>query len=289
MNKIGTEKQIKYYIAIIIGGAIAGLSFNMLLLPNGIAPAGISGLATVISRLTGFDVGVLVILLNIPLYVISGKRLGKDFILKSVVGTISMALAIDVIPMPAIVSGEPLLGAVFGGIMMGAGLGIAFRNTGSTGGTDILAKLLVYFFPSVSIGGCVMALDVLVITANGILGDNSAFVVLYSFICMLVCGVIIDILQNGVKSAKVYYIITSKGEEISKRINNELSRGATKIDVVGAYTDTQKTMLVCLILSSEAARLRSIIETDEKAFVYTVDAREVSGLGFERQDRRMLL
>ena len=110
MNKIGTEKQIKYYIAIIIGGAIAGLSFNMLLLPNGIAPAGISGLATVISRLTGFDVGVLVILLNIPLYVISGKRLGKDFILKSVVGTISMALAIDVIPMPAIVSGEPLLG-----------------------------------------------------------------------------------------------------------------------------------------------------------------------------------
>ena len=289
MNKIGTEKQIKYYIAIIIGGAIAGLSFNMLLLPNGIAPAGISGLATVISRLTGFDVGVLVILLNIPLYVISGKRLGKDFILKSVVGTISMALAIDVIPMPAIVSGEPLLGAVFGGIMMGAGLGIAFRNTGSTGGTDILAKLLVYFFPSVSIGGCVMALDVLVITANGILGDNSAFVVLYSFICMLVCGFIIDILQNGVKSAKVYYIITSKGEEISKRINNELSRGATKIDVVGAYTDTQKTMLVCLILSSEAARLRSIIETDEKAFVYTVDAREVSGLGFERQDRRMLL
>ena len=134
-----------------------------------------------------------------------------------------------------------------------------------------------------------MALDVLVITANGILGDNSAFVVLYSFICMLVCGFIIDILQNGVKSAKVYYIITSKGEEISKRINNELSRGATKIDVVGAYTDTQKTMLVCLILSSEAARLRSIIETDEKAFVYTVDAREVSGLGFERQDRRMLL
>ena len=174
--------------------------------------------------------------------------------------------------------------------MLGFGLGVAFRNTGSTGGTDIIAKLIVTYFPSFSIGNYVMILDIIIIAANGFTGDNSANVVLYSLICMLVGGYVIDFLQDGVKSAKVYYIITTHGDEIAARINSELSRGATKNKAVGAYTNEEKTMLVCLVLRSEVAKLRRLVRTeDPAAFVYVVDAREVNGLGFEAEDRKKLL
>lgn len=289
-NKKRLMLEIGYYFAIIIGALIAGLSYNMLILPNSIAPSGISGVAAIISRFTGISMGILIIALNIPLYIISWRILGLDFGIKSMVGTLVMSLTIDYIPVPAIISEEPLLGAVFGGIMLGAGLGIAFRNTGSTGGTDILAKLISSAFPSHSIGNYVMIMDVIVIVANGLTGENSAFVVLYSLICMYICGFVIDLLQDGVKSAKVYYIITDKGEEIAGYINNELSRGATKIKAVGAYTNEERTMLVCLVLRSEVAKLRRIVKReDPRAFVYVVDAREVSGEGFEAADRKKLL
>lgn len=282
--------EIRYYIAIIIGGVLAGLAFNMLILPNSIAPTGISGIAALISKFTGLNMGVLVIAINVPLYLLSWKHLGLDFGIKSLVGTISLSLSLDYIPAPPIISGEPLLGAVFGGIMLGLGLGLAFRNTGSTGGTDILAKLIEHFIPGHSIGNYVMAMDVIVIVANGLAGENSAYIVLYSLICMYISSAVIDMLQNGAKSAKVYYIITTKGDKISRRINSEVSRGVTKIDVVGAYTNENRTMLVCLVLRSETARLRRVVkEEDPVAFVYTVDAREVTGKGFNAEDRKRLL
>ena len=282
--------EIRYYIAIIIGGILAGLAFNMLILPNHIAPTGISGIAALVSRFTGVNMGVLVIAINIPLYLLSWKYLGLDFGIKSLVGTISLSISLDYIPVPPIISDEPLLGAVFGGIALGAGLGIAFRNTGSTGGTDILAKLIAHFFPGRSIGNYVMALDVIVIVINGFAGENTAFVVLYSLICMFISSYVIDMLQNGAKSAKVYYIITTKGDEIAKRINSEVSRGVTKIKAVGAYTNEERTMLVCLVLRSETARLRRVVkQEDPMAFVYTVDAREVTGEGFNAEDRKTLL
>lgn len=282
--------EVRYYIAIIIGAAIAGLSYNLLILPNSIAPSGISGVAAIITRFTNINMGVLIVGINIPLYLISWKRLGLDFGIKSIVGTVVMSVTIDYIPVSPIIAGEPLLGAVFGGMMLGAGLGIAFRNTGSTGGTDILAKLVESAFPAHSIGNYVMAMDIVVILANGLTGENSAYVVLYSFICMYISAAVIDFMQEGVKTAKVYYIITEKAEDIASRINNEISRGATKIKAVGAYTEQEKTMLVCLVLRTEIAKLRRLIkEEDPDAFVYVMDAREVSGKGFEVADRKKLL
>ena len=256
LNKKRLLLETRYCIAIIIGGIIAGLSYNMLILPNNIAPAGVSGIAAIITRFTKLPMGVLIVAINIPLYILSWRKLGLDFGLKSVLGMLSMS----------------------------------FRNTGSTGGTDIIAKLIVTYFPSFSIGNYVMILDIIIIAANGFTGDNSANVVLYSLICMLVVGYVIDFLQDGVKSAKVYYIITTHGDEIAARINSELSRGATKIKAVGAYTNEEKTMLVCLVLRSEVAKLRRLVRTeDPAAFVYVVDAREVNGLGFEAEDRKKLL
>lgn len=289
LNKKRLLLETRYCIAIIIGGIIAGLSYNMLILPNNIAPAGVSGIAAIITRFTKLPMGVLIVAINIPLYILSWRKLGLDFGLKSVLGMLSMSCAIDYIPVKPVIENEPLLGAVFGGAMLGFGLGVAFRNTGSTGGTDIIAKLIVTYFPSFSIGNYVMILDIIIIAANGFTGDNSANVVLYSLICMLVGGYVIDFLQDGVKSAKVYYIITTHGDEIAARINSELSRGATKIKAVGAYTNEEKTMLVCLVLRSEVAKLRRLVRTeDPAAFVYVVDAREVNGLGFEAEDRKKL-
>ncbi len=280
-NKSLLAVNTRYILAIILGGILSGLSIKIFLLPNSIAPAGISGLAVILNRIIPINTGSLILLLNLPLYIFSWSKLGMDFSIKSFIGTVSTGIAIDYIPFAPVISNEPILGCVFGGIMMGAGLGIAFRNTGSTGGTDIIAKLLAKAYPIGSIGNYVMALDVIIIVLNGMLGENSAYVVLYSLICMYIGSYVIDILQNGVKSGKCYNIITTKGDEIARSINCELKRGVTRLPAVGAYTKRDCDMLVCLVLRTESARLQNIVRKhDPGAFVFITDAREINGVGF---------
>ena len=268
-------------LTVTLGGALLGAAIRLFLIPNGIAPAGVSGIAVILNRFIPLDTGFIILLLNIPLYLLGSKRLGTDFVVRSLVGTVSSSLTLDLLPVSPPVTDEPILGAVYGGIMMGAGLGLAFRSAGSTGGTDIIAKLLAQAYPTVSIGNYVMVLDVLVIVLNGVLGENSAFVVLYSLICMYIGSIVIDVMQNGVKSGRAYNIITTKGDEIAAAINKELGRGVTKLPAVGAYTKRDCQMLVCLVLRSEAARVLSIVKgCDKNAFVFITDAREINGLGF---------
>lgn len=267
-----------------LGGALLGTAVRLFLIPNGIAPAGVSGIAVLLNRFIPLNTGFLVLLLNIPLYLLGSKRLGTDFVVRSLAGTVSSSIALDHLPIAPPVTGEPILGAVYGGILTGVGLGLAFKSAGSTGGTDIVAKLLAQAYPTVSIGNYVMALDVLVIVLNGALGENSAFVVLYSIICMYISSIVIDVIQNGVKSGKAYNIITTNGDEIAAAINKELGRGVTKLGAVGAYTKRDYQMLVCIVLRSESARVLNIVRGyDKNAFIFTTDAREINGLGFNER------
>ena len=169
----------------------------------------------------------------------SWRELGRGFGIKSLVGTLALSLATDYIKIPALVD-DPLLAGVFGGVMYGAGLGIVLRNNGSTGGTDILAKLIFKRFPARSLGTYILIFDFVIIAASGI-ANKSVQVALYSLIAVFVSTKTIDLLQDGVSSAKAYYIITHRGEEISRRINQEMKRGVTVIDTVGAYTGDRKS------------------------------------------------
>ncbi len=282
-------REISDYTAIILGALLSGVGFNWFIIPNHISPGGVSGVATIIHYLVpAIPVGLMIIAINIPLFLISWRELGRGFGIKSLVGTLALSLATDYIKIPALVD-DPLLAGVFGGVMYGAGLGIVLRNNGSTGGTDILAKLIFKRFPARSLGTYILIFDFVIIAASGI-ANKSVQVALYSLIAVFVSTKTIDLLQDGVSSAKAYYIITHRGEEISRRINQEMKRGVTVIDTVGAYTGAHVQMLLCLIVRSETAQLRRIVkQEDAKAFLFIVDAREVIGNGFGPDERKTLL
>lgn len=288
MNK-NILREVSDYVAVIFGALLAGIGFNLFIIPNHISPGGVSGVATIIHYLVpAIPVGIMIIAINIPLFLISWKELGRGFGIKSLVGTLVLSLATDYVRIPALIN-DPLLAGVFGGVMYGAGLGIVLRNNGSTGGTDILAKLIFKRFPARSLGTYILIFDFVVIVASGI-ANKSAMAALYSLIAVFASTKTIDLLQDGISSAKAYYIITHRGEEISHRINKELKRGVTVIDTVGAYTGTHAQMLLCLIVRSETAQLRRIVkQADPQSFLFVVDAREVIGNGFGPDDRKKLL
>ena len=168
MKKTGENalREISDYLAIIFGAALSGVGFNWFIIPNHISPGGVSGVATIIHYLIpAIPVGLAIIAINIPLFLVSWKELGEGFGIKSLVGTLVLSLATDYIHIPALVD-DPLLAGVFGGVMYGAGLGIVLRNNGSTGGTDILAKLIFKRFPARSLGTYILIFDFVIIVAS---------------------------------------------------------------------------------------------------------------------------
>lgn len=275
--------EARDYAVILLGCFIYAMAFNMFIDPNSIAPGGISGLAVILNRLTGWPIGLIIIAVNIPLFALSWKELGLEFGIKSLVATLAFSIMIDVFPMPAVVY-DPLLASVFGGVLAGIGLGLVLRSNGSTGGTDIIGKLIHKFFPGLSIGSYILLADGLVIAGTWVfIGHLPA---LYSLICVFVSTKALDVLQEGIISAKTYYIISDRSKEIASRILIELDRGATFLKAQGSFTHAEKNVLMCLITRSEISRLRRIIkEEDEHAFVFVADAREVFGDGFSPRDR----
>lgn len=289
MKKTRISIEVRDYFAITIGSIITAIAYNWFIIPNNIAPGGVSGMATVVHQLIPIlPVGTLIIIINVPLFLVSWKELGLGFGLKSLVGTVVLSLVIDFLPIPAFID-DKLLASVFGGVLLGIGLGIVLRNNGSTGGTDILAKLFIKKFPFNSLGTYILITDFIVIVSAGLV-NHDKFVALYSLITVYVSTRTVDILQEGIQSAKAYYIISDKSKEISARILKEMDRGATFLKATGSFTGIEKNMIICLVQRSEIARIRRIIkEEDERAFVYVHDAREVLGAGFYPQDRKKII
>ena len=283
-------REIADYIGILAGAAISALSFVWFIIPNALAPGGVSGIATILHGLLSVPVGGTIFAINIPLFMISWKEAGWRFGVKSLVGTAALSVLIDLFEAVGIrpLAEEPLLGALFGGMMMGMGLGIVFRSNGSTGGTDIVGKVLVKRFPGHSLASYLLGIDLCIVIAGGIV-SRSALVALYSMICVFVSSKTIDILQHGLSAAKVYYIISDRHEEIAQCVNTQLQRGATLLRGEGSYTGAEKRVLLCIVLRSEIASLKRIIHRiDPAAFVFVMEASEVEGLGFSPEERKKL-
>lgn len=283
MSKREIYLEVRDYLTILLGCLLYALAFNGFINPNHIAPGGVSGVAAIVHYISGFPTGTFILLMNIPLFLISWKELGREFGIKSVVATVALSLLIDIVKVQAFVN-DPLLASVFGGVLSGVGLGLVLRSNGSTGGTDIIGKLLHKFFPGTSVGNHILIADAIVIAAAWLLIGHLA--ALYSLITVYVSMHTVDILQEGMSSAKCYYIISDKSEGIARRILQELDRGATFLKATGTFTHVDKNVLLCLITRPEISRLRRIIrEEDDKAFVFVADAREVFGDGFTHRDR----
>lgn len=268
------------FAGITVGLVLTAAAIDMFLVPNKLAAGGVSGLSTVLHYLIGVPVGMTMLVFNIFLLILGTKIFGKAYSVKTIYGAVGVSILVDVLfPFLPKVTGDPMLSAVYGGILSGIGMGIVFRYGGNTGGTDIVAQILQRF-TNLPVGKAFLIVDGLVILfAAFVFGLKLA---LYGMLVILVMGWVIDLVQEGLSSEKVVYIISDKNEEIAQEILTLLDRGATFVSSRGAYTGKERDMVFVVIERKQVEQLLEIIRKyDPKAFVIIHDAKEVIGYGFK--------
>ena len=271
--------KVREYIYVLIGAAIVALTFNLFLLPNQIASGGVSGISTILEAKFNWEPAFVQWAFNIPLFIAGVILLGKNFGVKTLVGTIFLPFVVylskDLEPW----THEPLLAAIYGGIGIGLGIGIVFKGRASTGGTDLAAQI-INKYTGISLGNCVAIIDgLIVITASIVFNIEQG---LYALIALFVTSKTIDLVQIGMRSSKMALIITEKQEDVRNGILTKIDRGVTKLTAYGGYTDFERPILMCVVDQSEFTKLKTLVQSiDSTAFVIVMDASEVLGKGFK--------
>jgi uncharacterized membrane-anchored protein YitT (DUF2179 family) len=272
------KQKIKDYALMTIGVVIAVAGLNLFLVPNKIAAGGISGIATILYYVFKFPLGITIAALNIPLFVFGVKIVGKTFAIRTAYSLILYSVLAEVIPIPD--SHDIFLGCVYGGVLIGAGIGLVVRSGGSTGGTDMAARMLSARTKNISIAACMFAIDFFVIAAAGVLFEPMT--ALYAIASLYISAKLIDFFTVGLSEAKAFYIISDKSEEIAAAIMEQMERGVTSLKAKGVYSGKDRNVLLCVLRwRTEGPRLKRIVKSiDEKAFVIVADVKEVLGEGF---------
>lgn len=271
-----------YYIA---GSTLYSLALYTFALHANFAPGGVSGLSILINHYTGLPIGILSLLINVPLVLLSLKVVGHTFLLKSIWAMLINTLFLDVIfpyfPFPLVYRGNPLLAAMFTGVLLGAGLAIIYMRGSSTGGADFIIMAVKKWKPHISVGKISLATDLIVILAGGLVFKN-ADAVLYGIIASFGCTLMMDNVLYGAGSGKLAIIITNCGNTIAAAIAAEVGRGSTLVKATGTYTGQGRDMLYCACGKNEIYKVRSTaLALDPDAMVMITEASEVFGEGFE--------
>lgn len=275
------RRQIKDYAKIIVGCLLASLAYPLFLVPNAIAPGGVTGLGTILHHLFGVPVGLTSLVLNIPLFVMGYRAMGKRFVFRTFVATIIFSLAIDLFSPLEPVTSNPLMASIFGGVLAGIGLGIILRGNATTGGTDMLARMLHNRIGDISVSMFLFMFDGIVVLISAFTISTEA--ALYAMITVYITAKTIDVVLSGLESDKVCYVISSKYSEIANEIITTMERGCTLLDGQGGYTDTPVKVLLCVVGRMEVTRLKTLVhDMDENAFMFITDAQETLGEGFHR-------
>lgn len=268
------------YFSIIVGSAIVAISFNVLLLPNEVASGGVSGISTILKGVFGWKPAFVQWAFNIPLFIAGLVLLGRNFGIKTAVGTVFLPFVVYLTESWQPWTLNPLLGALIGGIMVGLGLGIVFRGKASTGGTDLAAQIITKF-TGMTLGTSVALIDGMIVLAAAIVFDIEKG--LYALIGLYVTSKTIDLVQVGFGRSKLVYIITNRQVEMRDAIYEEIDRGVTKLTATGGYTDAEKPIILVVVHQTEFTRLKQLVKSvDPTAFVIVSDAAEVLGEGFKR-------
>lgn len=272
---------IRDYAMIAVGALVAGASYAYFFVPNNIAPGGVTGVATVLNYLIGWpSVGTLSFLLNIPLFLLGYRTGGKRFVFRSFLAMLLLSLFIDILPGEPITA-DGMLASIFGGILLGIGLGLVLRAGATTGGTDLAAQMVHQRFTFISVGTFLFGIDCLVILLAGIVFDVQAALV--ALIALYVSTKVIDMVIKGWNTEQQMMIISDRAPEIAQRIIHEMDRGATFIEATGAYTGEKRGMIYVVVTRAQIMQIKSIVaEIDAHAFVTVSDAHEVMGEGFRQ-------
>ncbi len=285
MEKYLMKSKAMHYVFVIIGTILMAVSINLVYEPLGMVTGGITGLAIVIKELTGFIIKggiplwVTNIILNIPLIICAVYILGKKLLLNTLFATLCLSAALALVPSVNILPEDYLLASVFGGALGGVGLGMIFVASASTGGTDLLAMLIHRFKPYYSIPRILIVIDGFVVAVGAMVFGISK--TLYAIIAVYITTKVSDGILEGLKFAKMAYVISDSYDEIAKAIMEKLERGVTGVYAKGMYSNKDKKMLFCVVSKKEIVDLTELVsEIDPKAFIIVSDVREVMGEGF---------
>ena len=274
-------KEILWAGTTAIGSALFALGFAMFLIPNDINTGGISGLAMILRELLGFgSIGTLTLLMNIPLFLIGGLKIGKRFFAGSLIGMVLSSVLIDLFALIPFATPEPLIGGLYGGVLCGAGLGLVFMAGASTGGSDILVRLLKKKYRNLPIGSISIMFDAMVVLLTGLVFRDISKA-LYSGVVVFVCGQVIDAVVYRFDYSRVALIISKEHEKIAKAISDQLDRGATYLHGSGSYTHQNIEVVLAVVRKGQLAELKELVmDIDENAFVIVQEAHQVLGDGF---------
>lgn len=281
--------EYRWIPATVLGSLIFALGFSVFLVPNDMSPGGISGLSLVAVELLGFgSVGTLTILINLPLFILGGLKIGRRFFVGSLLGMLLSAVLIDAFSLLALPAVEPLLAVLYGGAICGFGLGIVFVCGSSTGGSDILVRLLKLKYRHVPIGQISMCFDAIVAVLTG-LAFRDVTKALYTGITVWVCGKVIDAVVYRFDYSKVALIISKEYEAIAEAIGRKLDRGATFLHGEGSYTHAQTKVILTAVKKQQITELKElVVELDPNAFIIVQEAHQVLGDGFSRYSKHSL-
>lgn len=278
--KRSVRDELLNVLLIAAGLLLATLGYRLYLIPNNVAPGGFTGIGQIVNHLLPeVGVGMVNLILNVPLFVLSLRSMGLGFGLRSLLSSVALSLLLDYLPVPAMTD-DVLLSAVFGGVLCGAGFGLVLRGHATTGGSDMLASIVHRHIPALKVSVCLFATDATVVIASGFVFDAAA--AMYALISVFVMNVVIDQVLEGPGLARSHIIITTHGNEIAERILKELDRGVTALDAKGMYSGEDRTMLLCVVSRLEAVRLRAVVfSVDPRAFVIVQNVHEALGEGFK--------
>lgn len=289
MNYVKTKRNlyIKKYayelFLLIIGCFIMACGTSLFLLPNQLSSGGFAGLATIAYYLLKIPLGTTMFALNIPLFILGYIRIGKKFLIKTLLGTSILAIFIDILDKLPSLTQDRFLGCIYGGIAMGIGTAIVLKSNSSTGGTDLLSYIIRSYKQNYRTSSLIVGVDSLIIALNVIFFKNIE-IGLYSAITIYLMGKMIDIIFEGVNFTKMMFIISDRYEKIAEEIGNKIDRGSTGIYAKGMYTNEEKMMLLCVGSRNEIAKIKQIaVSIDKKAFIIISNARETWGKGFKKE------
>jgi len=276
-NKI--LKYLKEYLIITVGCFFYAVSINYFFISNHLAEGGVAGICLILFYLFKLPVGIMYFVINIPLLIMGWKLVGRDFLFKTLYGTSCLSFLITLTETWKGPSNDIMLGSIYGGVLIGIGLGLIFMVNGSTGGTDVVARILNRYF-DIPLGRTMLILDVVILGITAIFFGKE--IVMYTLISMTIVSKAIDYFQDGYTKAKGITIISSKSEEIKERIMNETGRGTTIIKGEGGFTGNEIDLLFCVVSKFEVTKVKTIVkETDSFAFLTISDVSEVLGEGFK--------
>lgn len=268
-------------IETIIGAFIMAIATSLFLLPNQLSSGGFAGIATILYYFLKIPMGTTILAFNIPLFLFATYKLGKSFVIKSVIGTTTFSIAIDILDKLTPLTQDRFLACIYGGIIIGLGTAIILKANSSTGGSDLISMLVRKYNPDIRTSNVIIIVDTIIVGLN-VLFFREIEIGLYSAIAIYLMGKMIDIIFEGIYFTKLVIIVSDKNQEIAEEIGDKVGRGTTGLFGKGMYTNEHKTVLMCAASRGDVARVKQTAKKiDPKSFIIIANAREVVGLGFK--------